>query len=229
MCFSATASFVAGGALGAAGAATLRQAKTRSRVPLAAMPLLFGIQQAVEGVVWVSTGIPWLQAAAAYAYVMFSNVLWPFYTPFAVMSLEPAGRRKTILKGFMVFGIAVSLWLAWHIVRGPVTVSLNAYGVVYGTNVPAIPYGFAAYVFAACFSCFFSSHKFVRVFGLALIGALALALWAYQESFYSVWCFFAAILSFIIYVHLTQTRNGMKELFSRAGNTLSRHFSSEKS
>ena len=44
----------------------------------------------------------------------------------------------------------------------------------------------------------------MRVFGLALLGSLAIALWAYQQAFYSVWCFFAAILSGIIYVHLKQ-------------------------
>ena len=204
MCFSATASFIAGGSLGAAGAITLREAKTRSNIPLAALPLLFGVQQAIEGVVWISAGIPWLQAAAAYAYALFSHVLWPSYLPFAVMMAEPAGRRKSILKGFLVLGISVSIWLFSFIVRGPVSATLNVRGIIYHMNVPEIPYGLAAYVFVTCFCCFFSSHKFIRVFGLALLGSLAIALWAYQEAFYSVWCFFAAILSGIIYAHLKQ-------------------------
>lgn len=204
MCFSATASFVAGGALGAAGAVTLREAKTRSHIPLAAMPLLFGMQQAVEGVVWVSAGIPWLHAAAAFTYVMFSHVLWPTYLPLAVMTSEPPGRRRSVLGGFLVFGAALSAWLYSHIVSGPITATHTAGGIVYEMLLPNIPYGLAAYVFVTCFACFISSHKFIRVFGFALIGALAIALWAYHESFYSVWCFFAAILSLIIYAHLRQ-------------------------
>jgi hypothetical protein len=204
MCFSATASFVAGGGLGAAGAATLSTAKTRSTIPLAAMPLLFGLQQTAEGLIWLTGGRPALQGAAAFAYVMFSHVLWPTYVPLAVMLIEPTGRRRQVLKGFVVFGVALSIWLFTYIVQGPVTASLGARGVVYDMHLPSIPYGLAAYVFVTCVACLISSHKFIRVFGIALIGALAIALWSYLQTFYSVWCFFAAILSGIIYVHLTQ-------------------------
>lgn len=204
MCFSATASFVAGGALSAAGAVTIREAKTKSNLPLAAIPLLFGAQQAVEGIVWVSGGVPWLHSAAAFMYVMFSHVLWPTYLPLAVMASEPPGRRKSVLGGFLVFGAALSAWLYSHIVSGPITATHTAGGIVYDMLLPNIPYGLAAYVFVTCFACFISSHKFIRVFGFALTGSLAIALWAYQEAFYSVWCFFAAILSLIIYAHLRQ-------------------------
>ncbi len=204
MCFSATASFAAAAGLGAMGVVTLREAKSGSRKPLAALPLLFGIQQAVEGVVWISGRNPLLQSTAAFVYVMFSHVLWPFYVPLAVGLVEPKGRRRTVLKGFLVFGVALSFWLATYIISGPVTVSLACCGAVYGMVLPPIPYGLAAYVFVTCFSCFISSHKFIRVLGLAMLGALAIALWAYQEAFYSVWCFFAAILSAIVYAHLRQ-------------------------
>lgn len=216
MCFSATASFIAGGGLAAAGVATVTQAKTRSRLPLAAMPLLFGIQQITEGVVWSSSGIPWLQGAAAYVYILFAYVLWPTYLPVAVMALEKPGRRKTVLKWLVVFGAAVSMWLLYYLVQGPITVALTSHGCQYGVNVPRVPYGIAAYVFVTCFTCFISSHKFVRWFGAALIGALAIALWSYREAFYSVWCFFAAILSLIIFVHLTQTKAEIGQLVQKA-------------
>jgi len=207
MCFSSTASFAAAAGLGAMGVVTMREAKTWSRMPLAAMPLLFGIQQAVEGVVWISTGIPWLQTAAAFVYVIFSHVLWPFYVPLAVGALESPGRRKIVLKGFLLCGISLSLWLAAYVVRGPVRASLATGCVVYTMILPPIPHGLAAYVFVTCFSCLISSHKFIRVLGWSLMGALSLALWAYQEAFYSVWCFFSAILSVIIYAHLRQGRS----------------------
>ena len=50
MCFSAPASFIAGTALSAIGVAALRKTKSRSEVPFAMIPLLFGIQQVTEGV-----------------------------------------------------------------------------------------------------------------------------------------------------------------------------------
>ena len=54
MCFSASASFIAGTSLSAVGVAALRNTKARSEQPLAAIPLLFGIQQLAEGVIWLT-------------------------------------------------------------------------------------------------------------------------------------------------------------------------------
>ena len=50
MCFSATASFTAGVALLVVGTATARLASGRAELPLAVIPVLFGIQQLIEGV-----------------------------------------------------------------------------------------------------------------------------------------------------------------------------------
>ena len=49
MCFSATASFSAASITGVIGVATLRQVKHPRELLLAAMPLLFAVQQAIEG------------------------------------------------------------------------------------------------------------------------------------------------------------------------------------
>jgi hypothetical protein len=58
------------------------------------------------------------------------------------------------------------------------------------------------YLAATCVSCFVSSHPFVRLFGvLALISFIGTYLYS-SRALVSVWCFFAAILSLIIYLHL---------------------------
>jgi len=44
MCFSATASFVAGSALSAVGVATVKKAKRKTEIPFALIPLLFGVR-----------------------------------------------------------------------------------------------------------------------------------------------------------------------------------------
>ena len=54
MCFSATASFSAASITAVIGIATLRQVKHPRELLLAAMPLLFAVQQAIEGALWVS-------------------------------------------------------------------------------------------------------------------------------------------------------------------------------
>ena len=52
MCFSATASFSAGGVLLGLGMLTLKLASRPRELPFAAIPRLFAIQQLNEGVIW---------------------------------------------------------------------------------------------------------------------------------------------------------------------------------
>ena len=70
MCFSATASFVAGTSLSVIGIVTLKQAKTKSEIPVAIVPLLFGVQQLVEGIIWLSfrTNAPLVKQVMTYIY-----------------------------------------------------------------------------------------------------------------------------------------------------------------
>ena len=54
MCFSATASFTAGTALVVVGTIAVRQVRRRSELPFALIPALFGIQQLIEGALWMT-------------------------------------------------------------------------------------------------------------------------------------------------------------------------------
>ena len=77
MCFSATASFVAGSALVVLGVATLRATRRKSEIPFAAIPLLFGIQQLVEGLLWLSFRFdsPQLKTAMTYLFSMYLGLV----------------------------------------------------------------------------------------------------------------------------------------------------------
>ena len=90
MCFSAPASFIAGTALSVIGVAALRKSKTRSEIPFAIIPLLFGIQQLTEGVIWLtfSYDAPLLKQTMTYLYSGFSHVLWVIYIPLTMGMLE---------------------------------------------------------------------------------------------------------------------------------------------
>lgn len=54
MCFSATASFTAGTALVAVGGLTVHRSRGKAELPLALVPMLFGVQQLTEGVLWLN-------------------------------------------------------------------------------------------------------------------------------------------------------------------------------
>ena len=85
MCFSATASFSAGALLLGVGAVTLKSARRPCEWPFAAIPLLFAIQQLIEGVIWLtfSADTPLLNTVMTHVYSFFSHVLWPIYLPLA--------------------------------------------------------------------------------------------------------------------------------------------------
>ena len=199
MCFSATASLVAGGALSVTGGLTMMQAKTKSELPFASIPLLFGIQQAIEGVVWLSFDVPLLHTIATYAYIMFSHVLWPIFIPLAIMLLETDQHRKKILGLISFVGLAVGAYLAYYIITDVVTVqvinkSLSYYSLnFYPTLILML------YLLATCGSCFFSSHRIIHYFGIVLSLSFAISAWFFFETFFSVWCFLAAILSVMVY------------------------------
>lgn len=204
MCFSATASFIAGGSLSAFGVATVAKAKRRSEVPFAAIPLLFGIQQIIEGIIWVTLdrNAPVLRQSMTYVYSMFSHVLWPIYIPFAFRFLETTAWRRHAMLWFQAAGIVVGVFLLSFIVTGPVAATAVGQHIVYESphflRVPVM----ALYLLATCVTGFVSSHTFVRLFGaLSLLSYVAAYLFATQAVI-SVWCFFAAVLSLMIYAHL---------------------------
>lgn len=61
-----------------------------------------------------------------------------------------------------------------------------------------------AYVAATCGSLMLSSHQVLRAFGVAVLVSLGLTVAIYEQWVISIWCFFAALLSFILLFHFIQ-------------------------
>ena len=204
MCFSAPASFIAGTALSAIGVAALRKTRARSEVPFAMIPLLFGIQQLTEGVIWLtfSYEAPLLKQVMTYLYSGFSHVLWPIYVPFAMGMMEAVRWRKKTIFAFGVAGVAVSLYLLYFMVATPMVAEVIGSHIVYDSPhfylIPVMVF----YLAATCVSCFFSSHGFVKLFGVLMLLSFIAAYIVHVTALVSIWCFFAAILSLLIYIHL---------------------------
>ncbi len=211
MCFSATASFIAGASLSMAGGLTLKQTKTRAELPFASIPLLFGLQQAIEGVIWLSFQSPLLNMVMTYVYSVFSHVLWPMFVPFSVLLIEKNPLRKKILKMFLLVGLIVGLHLLYFIIKEPVIAHIVNNSIAYHSPhfYPLLTMG--SYLFATCVSCFFSSHRMINIFGGVLLASFLISTWFYTATFFSVWCFFAAILSLLIYLHFKRKNNSPLE------------------
>ena len=204
MCFSASASFVAGTSLSAIGVATLTNVKNKTEIPFALIPLLFGMQQLVEGVIWLTftRDTPQLQQTMTYVYSVFSHVLWPIYVPLAIGVLEVERWRRKALAAFEVAGLTAGLYLLFFIVTRPVVAQVVGSHIEYISPHFYIAPVIVLYVAATCVSGFFSSHRFVNLFGGLAFASFVATYALYAHALVSVWCFFAAVLSILMYVHL---------------------------
>ena len=167
MCFSATASFTAGTLLLGIGTLVLRAARRPNELAFAAIPLLFAIQQLVEGVVWLTFNFdaPLLNTLMTHVYSFFSHVLWPAYIPLAVYMLEPPGRRRRALIPVVAIGAAVSTYLLYMLVVYSVVSRPIGQHVEYDS-----PHFYAAavmllYLVSTTVSPLLSTHRMVKVFG----------------------------------------------------------------
>lgn len=210
MCFSATASFTAGAVLLGLGTLTLRAAREPRELPLAAIPLLFAVQQLSEGVIWLTftREAPLLNAFMTHFYSFFSHVLWPVFVPAAVLLIEPPGLRRRVLLAFVAAGAAVGAYQLYFLVSFPIISQPVGQHIEYVS-----PHFFAAtaitlYLAATAVSPLVSTHRMVTVFGILALSSFGAAYFFYAKWFISVWCFFAALLSAVIYLHFLLRRVG---------------------
>ena len=202
MCFSAPASFIAGGVLSAVGVLTLKKTERNAEIPFAAIPLLFGIQQIMEGVIWLTfqSHAPELNIVMTYIYSLFSHVLWPIFVPFSIVLLETVPWRKKVLWAFWIAGTAVSFYLLYFLIKFPITSEVVGDHIVYFSPHFYLYAVMGFYVAATCISSMFSSHRLINIFGILALLSFTGVYFFYTSALVSVWCFFAAILSLVIYL-----------------------------
>ena len=222
MCFSATASFSAGAILLGLGTLTLKSARRPRELVLAAIPLLFAIQQLIEGVIWLtfSADAPLLNSVLTHVYLFFSHVLWPVYVPVAVLLIEPPGWHRRALFVFVAAGAALSVYLLYVLLAFPVVSRPTGQHIEYVS-----PYFFAAatmtlYLLSTTVSPLLSTHRMVKVFGVLALVSFGGAYFFYATWFISVWCFFAALLSAVIYLHFVlQGRHNLASIRTKTWPT----------
>ena len=208
MCFSATASFSVGAILLGLGTLTLKAARRPRERVFAAIPLLFAIQQLSEGVIWLTFRYeaPLLNTVLTHVYSFFSHVLWPAYIPLAVLMIEPPGLRRRLLLASVAGGLAVGVYLLYVLAAFGVASRPTGQHIEYDS-----PHFFAAvvmtlYLLSTTASPLLSTHRMVKLFGGLALLAFGGSYFFYATWFISVWCFFAALLSAVVYWHFVGHR-----------------------
>jgi hypothetical protein len=204
MCFSPTASFVAGTALSGIGSVTVAKARSKWEIPFAAIPLLFGLQQLTEGVVWLSLNAPAVLKPASFVFMLFSHVLWPTFIPMSVALMEPKTWRRRLLYAFVAVGAVVSAYFLYFLAVEDVKTGVLNKSILYISPSFAVTFVLSPYSVATCVSCLFSSYRYANFFGVLTFLSAVAAYEFYDKTFISVWCFFAAVLSVVVYLHVAR-------------------------
>jgi hypothetical protein len=209
MCFSPGASFGAGIALAVIGVASIKQAKKPSQRFFASIPLIFAVQQLVEGALWLAltdAGPAWLAEPATYGFLFFAQVVWPFWVPFSIYKLEERNNktRRKFEKGLLVIGSVVSAYLLFCLLFYPVEGKALASHIAYQQAYPEpiSRYGGGLYLIATILPPFFSGKKWMWTIGLAILIAYIVTLIFYENHIVSVWCYFAAVISILVWLVL---------------------------
>ena len=207
MCFSADASLGAAVVLLPAGGycAAAALSKDRAYLPLALTPLLFGVQQLCEAVVWLGLGQgdPDLARAGSRWFLLFALAVWPAWVPLAAAALEPPGGRRRAFRALAVVGVGLGAVYCLPLVAGGALADPWVAGRSIRYDFSAIPAvrlapGWvwpAAYLVTVCVPLLASRDPRLRPLGALVAVAAAVAYVAFREAFASVWCFLAAALS----------------------------------
>ncbi len=200
MCFSAGASFAVSGGLAVMGVDALRVAPRKQRI-LAAIPLLFAVQQALEGIQWLYLKAGSVCTVAGYGYLAFAFALWPLYIPIAVYLLDKADRR--VVKWFVVLGALIAAWDTIPLLYEPLRIYVSSRGlVIYDVLVPYGRVAAALYVATVSGALLASRVNALRIGGFLTIFTAVVAMGISAFGFVSLWCFVAAIVSSAVWFAL---------------------------
>lgn len=201
MCFSASVSFAASALLGGSGIVAIKKSESPRMLAFASLPILFGVQQLTEGILWLTFSNPELvywHNISIFLFMFFAQVIWPIWIPFAVWLMEPDKSRKKIMFYFMLIGGGLSAYILYCLFAYEVSATIESRHIRYQLHFPNLVLRRSLIFLTSVVPVFLSSLRWMKLLGGALLGSLILTLIFYTQYVISVWCFFAALLSAVI-------------------------------
>jgi hypothetical protein len=205
MCFSFEADVVAAVALTPVGIATLWAAKKPKQYAIASIPLFFAAHQAVEAFVWLWTDGNASNAVgsfAIYVYLAMAQMILPVFVPLAVMLIEPNRKARIYMAISAAGGALLAANFGWILITQGATAYPLDHVMVYKTPTDVPDIGGLIYVNATVFTTIVATGTYLRLFGVANAIGISFAGWMRYDAVTSIWCIYAALISFLIFMHL---------------------------
>ena len=202
MCFSSQASFISATVLAGIGYSTIKLTKTKRQLLVASVPLIFGVQQFSEGVLWtqIDSGLApnFVSELCKYIFLMCAQIIWPILVPVSLYIIEKVKWRKWVMLLSLATGFLFMGTILWYYPETniPITVydKTLQYGLDYSCDTCKIPF-----LIAVITPWLVSSAGPFWMMGVALAVMAAIAHYIYYYAFTSVWCFFSAFVSVVLY------------------------------
>ncbi|TVQ16779.1 MAG: hypothetical protein EA367_19230 [Leptolyngbya sp. DLM2.Bin15] len=209
MCFSATASFTISAALLPMGGWCINKAWQGDRhyLPLAAFPLAFGIQQAIEGMVWLGLDAhnSAMVATAATGFIFFSHGFWLVWTPFMALMIETRSRFRQLWQIMILVGMLLAAYFLVPLALNPtwLTVTIQERSLTYilqdlASHPILEALGRSLYISTILAPLLLVHQSAVQGLGWLVLGALVIVSRFFSAASVSVWCYFAAVASLYV-------------------------------
>ena len=188
-------------------------------LPIATLPMLFGLQQLSEGAVWMAgrANDTATVEASSLAYMFFSYFAWPVWVPFSTYFLEPQRRRSLylmfVISGAMLAGIE---YVPYFTHKGWLTTRFYDYAIGYHDIVlldALMPreLTYLIYLMIVILPLIISSNQNLNRFGSLLIGVVAVTYSFFIYAYVSVFCFGGAVMSmFLVWMVFQETAEAAK-------------------
>ncbi|MFI5527623.1 DUF6629 family protein [Kitasatospora sp. NPDC051853] len=198
MCWSAQADLVIGAAVSGVGVVCLSRVRHRRQLPLAALPLVLGVHQLLEAVVWFGAEGRVGSGAAGPARIGWALIAMPVLAVLVPVGAWCAAGRPGRLLAFVVLGLAAAVPLTAAVLAGPVTAEVHGHTLEYAVGVPFAAPLLVAYLTATLGPLLLNPVPELRRLGWWVAAAAVLCAVLWRTAFVSTWCALAALASVLV-------------------------------
>jgi hypothetical protein len=128
-------------------------------------------------------------------------VIWPVMLPLSVMIMEKLKKREKVLVSFLIVGALLSAYYAYCLLSYPIAPQIKSHHILYKGDFPKylVTPAFIVYLTATLPPLFISSVRKISIMGVLIALSCLVSGIFFKETHTSVWCFFAALVSGVIY------------------------------
>jgi hypothetical protein len=126
--------------------------------------------------------------------------------PLSILLIEPTLKRRRRMLGFVILGGLLALYILWGLIVYPLQISMAMNGIVCLNRISTTAVIAVLYAIATCGPLFFSGFRGLALFGWLDVAGLVTVMLVRRLEFTSIWCFYSAVVSVILYFFFRQTR-----------------------